>query len=46
MTGKMIFMLDRVILKEKPDLILVYGDTNSTLAGAIASVKKEFQLLM
>ncbi len=41
MTGKMIFMLDKVILKEKPNLILVYGDTNSTLAGAIASVKKK-----
>ena len=44
MTGKMIFKLDKIIIKEKPDLILIYGDTNSTLAGAIASAKKKIPI--
>jgi UDP-GlcNAc3NAcA epimerase len=39
MTGRQIEEIEKVLLIEKPNFVIVYGDTNSTLAGALASIK-------
>lgn len=44
-TGLMITGIEDILLSEKPDCLIIYGDTNSTLAGAIAASKQHFPVI-
>lgn len=45
MTGRMLELLERIIPDEKPDAVIVYGDTNSTIAGALAARKLQVRVV-
>ena len=44
-TSMMITGIEEILLKEKPDCVILYGDTNSTLAGALAASKLHFPVI-
>jgi len=45
MTGQMLEKIEAILLIEKPDAVVVYGDTNSTIAGALAAKKMQIKVI-
>ena len=43
-TSQMLMAIEKLLISHQPDIVLVYGDTNSTLAGALATVKLQIKL--
>lgn len=44
MTGRMLESIEKILVEERPDWVLVYGDTNSTIAGALAARKLQLKV--
>ena len=45
MTGQMIEQIEKILIDEKPDSVVIYGDTNSTIAGALAAKKLDIKVI-